>query len=308
VVNGRKSRAARAAGTPKRHHVVARTYLGAWANTKSQVLVFDTRGHSFVTNISNVAVRNDFYTIGLPDGTDSVVVEKAMASIEGATADSLRRVASGTWPLDAEDRSMLAVLLALQLTRGPGLRASFNEFLDKVVQKAESMSASMMTLRSNDLAAYEKMVRFGEQVRADDRGTSIDEVQAARDRTPLTMLRSSEGLPKIVAAMSWTLLETRTLEFVTSDQPVVIWPKEGAVAFFGTGLLTASRVTYPVAPNFCLSLTWPTDDLRPTAGREACSDREVEQINHMTTKHADKHTITRLGSPGANSRSETNPG
>jgi hypothetical protein len=298
MTSGKASRRAKSSRT-KRQHVAPAMYLGAWANDRNQVRARTTgASQPFLTNVSNVAVRSNFYDIKFPDGTSSDMVETAMARIEGEIKPALDEIRSGCWPLSAESRAITANFIALQIGRGPSLRASVERAFDEVESKGRAMRDHMRELQDNDPDEYARRAEMHRRLNpvADGPAVPIDALPDLRRALPLSAFKTSADLVSLLASHTWTLLESNTAAFVTSDQPVALWPPKGLPAFLGVGIMTAERLTIPISPRLCLELRMSVPDdeglLTPGADqRRSVSPEEVAAINRTTARGAHSHVI-----------------
>ena len=249
----------------------------------------------FLTNVSNVAVRSNFYDIEFPDGTSSDVIEKAMARIEGEIKPVLDEIRSGCWPLSADSRAIIANFIALQMGRGPSMRASVERAFDEIESKGRDMRDHMRALQENDPDEYKRRAEVHSRLNsvADGPAIPIDALPDIRRALPLSAFKTSADLVNLLASHSWTLLESDTAAFITSDQPVVLWSPKGFPEFLGVGIMTAERLTIPLSPRLCLELRMSVPDdeglLTPGADqRRSVSPVEVSEINRATARGASR--------------------
>jgi len=89
-----------------------------------QVFVRRRDGTTFTTNCINVAVESGFYDVELEGGGKSKKVEEILADVEGATTGVFRMIDNTMEapPHGADERDILSVYLALQMTRTPEQR------------------------------------------------------------------------------------------------------------------------------------------------------------------------------------------
>ncbi|XVV02508.1 DUF4238 domain-containing protein [Actinosynnema sp. CA-248983] len=109
----------------RRQHIVSQFYLKGFANERDvlrRVVLPGDKVHPIST--SDATVINDFYTITMPDGSQSDMFERAFAKIEQSAAEALRAMLGGKWPLVGDDRAALASWIALQYLRAEHIRLS----------------------------------------------------------------------------------------------------------------------------------------------------------------------------------------
>lgn len=283
MVSGKRAREQRRSAAAKRHHLAPECYLEAWANDRRHVGVILRRtGRRLVTNVDNATVRAKFFTLILPDGTESDQVEKGLAQIEGDTVGVLRRVRAGEWPISVKDRAVLSTLIAMQIGRSPWLRESFIDGINQIAEMADALERDGHKLRVDLRSAGEQT---GEVTSA--------ELRASVAQLPVNSLRTASRLAEPIALMRWILVTASDGEFITGDHPVVHWPPEDQPLWMGTGLLTAARTTFPISRRLCLEITGPPSENGFVATGEAEASREaVEWVNYMTAETSHTHIVT----------------
>jgi hypothetical protein len=214
----------------------------------------------------------------------------------------LDEIRSGTWPLSTESRAIIANFVALQMGRGPSMRASVERAFDEVEMKGRAMRDHMRALQENAPNEYARRSELHSSLNsmADGPTIPIAALPDLRRALPLSAFKTSADLVNLLASHRWTLLESDGAAFITSDQPVALWPPEGSPAFLGVGIMTADRLTIPISPTLCLELRMsvPDDEELLTPGTDqqrSVSLREVSEINRMTARGAHSHLILAPG-------------
>ncbi|MCV7401285.1 DUF4238 domain-containing protein [Mycobacterium fragae] len=114
------------------HHTVPRFYLDRFANDGHQIGVLRLPGDiRYRQSTRDVSVVRDFYNID--NRADPNAVENLIAEIEGEAAAVFRKVLDDhQWPLDNNDRSILATFFGLQRVRAPHQRQVFTEIAEVI--------------------------------------------------------------------------------------------------------------------------------------------------------------------------------
>ena len=236
-----------------------RNYLERFADG-DQVFVRRRDGATFITNCINVAVESGFYDIELEGGGKSKQVEEVLSDVEGTTADVFRMIdrTMEAPPPASDAREVLAVYLALQMTRTPEQRERmlFPERLAVYLDGRE--------LTRDDVAAYLAEQHLGFTPAENEIDAAYDFASVAlRDRSVLTpefsmqmMLRSVTGVAPRIAGFEWCVEHDRKQRFITSDTPLVLWRTPTyRDEFEGFGIETAEEIRFPLDPSKQLVLT-----------------------------------------------------
>jgi hypothetical protein len=96
----------------------------------------------------------------------------------------------------------------------------------------------------------------------------------------------------VLASMHWTLVEFPVPLLVTSDDPVVIWPRYELAPVpqptpLTTGLLETLEVRAPISPTHLLLMTW-SDGFDDDANRAKGKRHHAKNANAFTRAQADK--------------------
>jgi hypothetical protein len=256
----------------KRHHVVPRFYLRRWADERDRVYVVDlAAGHERLSSTESVCVRKDFYTFEAEDGTRSDGFEQVLSGIEGMASSVFRSIDAGAWPLDAEQRGVMANFIALQMARLPDLRRVLDEAVSKMNERMRQV-----TLADDD--EFEHMI-------LDVVGPDATDADRAQYRAALAepfdarltgagfadmMVEAIDEVLQPIYDMRWTLVEAAEGEFITSDHPIFLWRRPEWPEHLPYGLFTAERAHIPISRQHVLMLTHETgDDERATMRKEA---------------------------------------
>lgn len=183
----------------------------------------------------DAAVITDFYTVDTDEGP-SDEAEAPIASIEDKASNVLRQVDQGVWPLPHAERSVLANLLALQLTRGPQLRAALDRGMSEGIRLQFRVLAEnddfLMAHVQRELGRVPTPAELDEYREAFREGGQSAELEMPRSDHVMTLLKNAAEFLEPVFRMEWILCESQGADFVTSDDPFVMWkrPEQGGPA------------------------------------------------------------------------------
>ena len=131
---------------PKRHHVVPQFILERFAKDGTlELLPIDNPGRVIPSNPRHALGWNEFYTIQTDEGPDRFV-ENSSPSTSKARAQ--RRSAASSKSGERSRAAPLALLIAFQRVRGPGMRHAMVEHSKALTRMMISMSTPSMVLRS----------------------------------------------------------------------------------------------------------------------------------------------------------------
>jgi hypothetical protein len=228
---------------PRRHHQVPQFYLRGFADADDRVKVirFGDPPTTYVTNVKNVAVESNFYTVDWLDPAREDLAEQLISGAEKAAAGALHLLLQGHEPT-LEQRGEIATWVALQYGRGRGKRV-------------DSIGMQKTMLRAN-LALGGKQ-RLASRLSLDD-PAEIDELwdrvvvrgdvadpPSARYQHIRTMIKTVELVAPVYAQARWQIVTFKHRRLFTSDQPICLWspPSDDP----GIGMLTADAVSVPLA-------------------------------------------------------------
>lgn len=240
----------------RRQHVVSKFYLKGFANTSDRVCRVTLPGEqSHSLSISDAGVIKDFYTITLPDGSQSDAFERAFGNVEGSAAEAFRAIVQGIWPLTGERRAALAEWIALQHLRSEDVRASQGamnaemirlivgvsgkEALRRVIEKAEGRSVSEEELDWE----WRDITKPG--------GPDLE----PNVREHLQLLMSLlDGTSRYLHDCHWTLYRFSRRALITSDHPVSLLVDSNYPSWQGIGIVTADLFLVPLSRRLALTI------------------------------------------------------
>lgn len=209
-------------------------------------------------NVANAAVRRDFYTVLLADGTRSSDWEQRLGDVEDKVAPALRRaIAAPSLNLSASDRSLLSAWIALQALRGPDSRRMINEAAALELRMQVSMGgiAYLQHAMSAGLG-YDVPMEDVEPIWDDITCDEGPEMRLPNDEH-LNMLASHyNGVAQQIFDRSWSRIRFSRQGLVVSDAPVTLIPDTES-EFPGGGLLGSKTIAVPLDRRTLLWLDLP---------------------------------------------------
>jgi hypothetical protein len=201
------------------HRTVPKFYLDGFANDDQKIGVVRLPGNTrYPQSTKDVSVITDFYNID--DRADPNAVEKLVSEIEGDAARVFRKVlVGGHWPLDDNERSILATFFGLQNVRGPNQRQALGE-----------IAAAIATAQGHEQVANSSG--------ADDRANEVKHVHIA------SML-DIKAYGQYYFGRCWMLIPFNRKDLLTCDTPVSLLPNPAA-PHAAVGIGNAWAILFPM--------------------------------------------------------------
>mgnify|MGYP000185931283 FL=1 len=243
---------------PKRHHYVPQTYLKNFAfkkNNQYKVNVIDkTSRNIFLSNISNIAVEKEFYTVStMPDKYMwekyyGQAIEPIMAdlfkSLRGKCENCL--IVNKSQVINSMDKNYFSMIITIQFLRGIHSRnyekdifvKNVPELFGKDIQKYEEINSDdyydILDSYQNDESLFREIVMK----------TNIDNLRVA-------------NIAQYLINRNWIVYKiVDNSEFVTSDNPVMIMNAESLdVTPFKNGVTSHKTcVFYPISSKLLIGI------------------------------------------------------
>jgi hypothetical protein len=252
-----------------RGHVVPKGYLRSFAiDDKIAVRKGGPNAPIEVKSVEKAGWRRRPYERTRPKTGEKISdVEWSLSHIEDKAPAILRRI-DELWPLNAEQKSILAELVGYQLVRGPRWSAWHNRYVEK------------------QIAEYQRLLNLpDEEIEATREHLRSDNYRLIR------MLDLGMRLASIAGCMHWSLLKWDSPRLATSDHPVDVWPRHAASrmpeASAAEGMLNALEVRFPLTPTAALQMTWLDDHDAATPCLHG-SRQHAASLNAFAVANADR--------------------
>jgi hypothetical protein len=251
-----------------RHHTVPQFYLRRWANESLQVMQVDRDDprRSFLSAVRKACAEVGFYRIETEDlerdedkqGHDPEVVERLLGAFERSAAPAIYRMlntpAAVAPTIAKEDWYHLINFIAVQTVRGQRWRDDLSalathamrKHLEQVVtdEKIEEWLIERGEAHDRHAVLTFRREAFG------DKGPRLVVPQAVLVQESLKMAIWTVA-DRLADRMRWSLIQSRSVAVLTSDEPVCWWaPGDGPV-----GYGTAQVVWMPLGRHAILQLT-----------------------------------------------------
>lgn len=285
----------------RKHHLVPSFYLRGWERAGLLRVTDLDDQRSFLTSASKAIRETDFYSLESedldPEEVPPLLAEDTLSTIESDAADSIRALLNHSGAIPQHHRSSLAMLMAMQLTRGRINRESLSNFVHQT-SHALVRGAPTDQLR-------------GALWRILDREPTEAEIIDARHSLQVQGLDAVGWYPHQASMVAqsmdlganyahdlqrreWVFLDSPSFPFLTTDEPVVPIGFETESRYRRPGLDVAPVVFFPLSPRTMLAMFHPAvDRVRHVddGGRLTVSFDQTLALNHELLANSHRWAI-----------------
>ena len=198
----------------KGHHFITESYQRNFTDRNGHVWILTSEKKIFNTNPENSFKEDHFYTVKLPGGGGSLVVEKTLAEIEGGFIAVVNNKIQKAADLNEEDRVYVALFVAAMLTRTKVQRNHFRDTKNHLIERMEEMQAAM---RKNPPKSPLLERGDGPSFSLEELKQHMQNFDSDESLSTLTLL---EDTAPFISEMRWTILiAPEGTAFISSDNP-----------------------------------------------------------------------------------------
>lgn len=248
-----------------KHHTVPECYLKNFTDKKGKNWMLDLASREiYPSNPNDVLTGNHFYTIKIPSGGGSLIVENSLAELEGSFIEVFRKRIENKDALSQQERANLAVFIGAMLFRTIQKR----KMISKFVGNARQMIQSLRNMASKDKkwASTLKSLREDKSIPADVYLEITKDIGTFHSNMLMAILPE---LSSLVYQMRWCIFfsANTSFTFMTSDNPCALI-NPILVNKYGYGAINSSpglsqddvELVLPLSSNYCLVAGWKLDD------------------------------------------------
>ena len=257
---------------PIRQHWVPKAYLRAFCTSpveREQIYAYDLmEGRSFKTSIANVAVKRNFYTLGVDSEQPSYVVETALSRIESEVKPVFDRINTReNLILSPGERKVLSVFLATMFMR--------------TRQGLQMIHAHREEARAGTASPEIEMASpFMEELLALDDG-------GMRELFAKAILSVGSKLSVSFDSMHLRLLRAKESHLITSENPLVIFHPTEERWGIGTD---GTHIHFSMSPKLVLHIS--KEPVIPGKGTVEMSPEAVQGLNGLTVLSAEQYLFS----------------
>jgi hypothetical protein len=211
----------------KKHHYVPKFYLKRFSSDKKSICLYNLPSELFVknANLKNQCYQNYFY------GTEKTT-ENALSEMEGEISKLYRVIDNNNSipPSFSEHHVALTMSILIQHSRTKYQADALDEMNDKMLKHI-----------------------FKEKIESELKGVNIDDfIIGIKDVANFSMRISVRNYPLLLDLRCKLLINNTGVEYITSDNPVVMFNKLLSFRNIGsnTGLsIKGLQIFFPISPN-----------------------------------------------------------
>jgi len=283
-------------GLPKRHHYIPQFYLKGFSSDGKHLFVLDkqtSQEERFrYQTINSIAFQKHLYTYQTKSKKKETL-EDLFSQVEGRAATVIKKVEQKQ-DLTDQERNDFSLFLSFLWIRVPYSKKEFERSTQQLYEKIARKSVAM-TPKKNLKEFFEKRGKDLTDKEIDD---LVDfAINEKRSKITVTvpqgywikqMLLLGVDIAPALEIADWEFrIATKSLAFVTSDNPFLLLPSRPVHPFEGLGLLTpGAKKAIPITAKICLVIHEPQKNPR-TVYTEA--DKPFfRKINNWVVKHSDR--------------------
>lgn len=272
------------ANVAKRHHTVPQFYLRGFSDGDQIGTVRLPGEQRFKQSVRKAAAENGFYDVdGRSNGPDAF--EKLLSGIEGEAATVFSKIDRGFWPLEHDDRDLLAFFVAVQAVRGPDQRRNM---------EYTAVQFARLEIGHGGRANVASWVKRRHGVDISDEQAAIIWQQATKPGGPPIRIRPDSHIEQMaslvdelfpyLAGRPWTLVRFDRRSLLTCDAPVGLVPQPDDDPWSGVGFMTAWGVTFPLTRKLGLIMSDPMPVIESGAKVEITRAGRLDHVQAGTVK------------------------
>lgn len=262
---------------PQQQHIVPKCYLKQFVdpstpdNQGPYVWQFDKEGKNRRRRAPKSLFKEiDFYTLDLPGGGRSNIVEESLSKLESRYAVIFRNKIRKHLPLNDKEHIFVCAFTYAMLFRTKPVRQSIDSFVDLVLKKVEDLEQ-----------AHGATSRTGNELRA-----SMGSLHSK------SLIGNLAHVVPVLARMNLAFLCTPKIgaRFISSDNPCFMFNPDlqWLRGLGGPGLTQPNvQVTLPLSPEITLCMTWHN-----TKGYVRQSNKQVNDLNRMIRAHSHEFIVS----------------
>jgi hypothetical protein len=246
---------------PKRHHVVAQSYLERFS-IKKRVELVDRDDFTKSTppmHVKKALAENYFYSLDLETGREPLGETFLANQVDTPGCDAIRRMFDERQPLgDHATRAALSIFLAFQHVRGRTTREALVEYTKLNMRVLGSFATPALVLERARAEGEDMTEEQAAETAEDLRTGRFDLVPAHPANVHLgsAFKTPTETVP-FFYGRKWQVLEFDEPCLITSDEPVALIRDDPSTPGEGGGLPSVRRIVFPIDPRRALVMFRP---------------------------------------------------
>ncbi len=272
---------------PRKHHLVAASYLKRWADRNERVRVTATTNReSFVTAAEKAARETDFYSLASPDvdpeEVPPLVVEVFLGEIEGRAKHFMDYVEEhGCDSPDPHDAAWFAWFVGTQITRGRHFRNGYqmlgNEFFKLQMRHLTDEGIRQRLIENGRDAGDEEVASTREFI---DKVMAGDYVVAPQPAEATAMaIDFALRMGEFLFVREWRVYRAPFGGLITCDEPVVLLGDRLTPRGWRPGVGSAGVILLPLSPHSVIAFFHPDLEVDSLGWFPELLPSEVDEVN-----------------------------
>ena len=252
---------------PKTHHFIPQFQLEYFELSSGKIQQYDCKENKYSeTSKGKLAAENHLYTWTEEGGKKNPLIEVMFSKLEGQIAGVFKKIDSGDFHLNNEERSLISFFVAMQMFRTPQNRERTKmtvEKMTKKVMKAPAFDPKVFASHIKEAGKkYPDLNNLPESDVEDMRKMFLNEdydLKVPNEYFLHFMIEGMKDIAQHIHENGWVyLLAPSGSQFITSDDPyVMVKPKKPSDPFWlGPGIkVPGTEITLPLTPKICLLMS-----------------------------------------------------
>lgn len=238
---------------PTRQHYLPRMYLKNFCNSSGKVWVYNDKNLQIKElSIKDTTLINDFYTIEGEDGGKSYVIEKDLSIIENACTPIFEKIINCS-QITMEEKGYLALFIAIMQHRTPSSVDLIHRKIDPVLDFIKKQSINN--------GVFDEFIKKSETELGLSKEFQLDllkesNLMLTKNGEWGMLMDSAKHMAQYYAMMKWEFFYTEESTFITTDNPLLIYPAKHDTGPYGNIGIAMPSVEkfFTIAPNVILRI------------------------------------------------------
>ena len=275
---------------PKRQHYLPKMYLQNFTNSNNKVWVYNDENKTIKElSIKDTTLIKNFYTIETEFGKD-YTLEQELSKIETTCAPIIKKLIDGQ-KIDEEEKANLSVFIATMQLRTPSSVELIKQTINPILEfsKKHLLNAGV----------FEDLIKECETKYGLSREQQYDllknsNIELTKEGRWHFLMSSVLYLANLYSQMKWIFVHTQKSSFITTDNPLFIYPAKYDTGPYGNIGIALPSVEKQImfSPNLMLRI-YDLGDKSIYYVNSFNDKKIIRNINLLQFKHRKQFVISR---------------
>lgn len=275
---------------PKRQHYLPKMYLQNFTNSNNKVWVYNDKNKTIKElSIKDTTLIKNFYTIETEFGKD-YTLEQELSKIETTCAPIIKKLIVGQ-KIDIEEKAYLSVFIATMQLRTPSSVELIKQTINPILEfsKKHLLKAGV----------FEDLIKESETKYGLNREQQYDllknsNIELTKEGEWKFLMSSVLYLANLYSQMKWIFVYTQKSSFITTDNPLFIYPAKYDTGPYGNIGIALPSVEKQImfSPNLMLRI-YDLGDKSIYYVNSFNDKKIIRNINLLQFKHRKQFVISR---------------